>query len=312
VPNGEEFIAIVGSTVVAEQIRRDWSDKNLTDAFATCTESIQVDGPTVLIGRYGIRTWGHWLGELLPKIVVVESRWPGRFRFMIPDRFTTDPVHITALESLAYYGISPDRLVLAPPKTMYACPELYVVTSTWSAERVFHPEVAALMRERGPRDREPAHGWLNAALLRRSTRTRNIQNIAAIEKILVAHGFAIIDIEKLNFRQQVDLFKNANAIVCVLGSGLTGLMYAPSGVKTLTLAPGEWGDLFFYSMFQERDAVFADVRGRTTALDRDSASTSGFTVPTEALLAGLAAIGLENGAPDEVRQTHWNLGSVPA
>jgi tetratricopeptide (TPR) repeat protein len=291
VPNGEEFIPIAGATVVAEQIRRDWPDARLADALATCTEQGRIDEPAVVIGRYGVRTWGHWLGELLPKIVAVESRWPGRFRFILPDRFITDPVHVTAMESLAYYGIGEDRLILVPPKMMYSCPNLYVVTSAWSAERMLHPAVAKLMRTLGPREPEPAPGWLKAALLRRSTRTRNIQNISEVEDILVAHDFSMVDIEKLNFRQQVDLFKNASAIVCVLGSGLTGLMYAPCGVKVLTLAPGEWGDLFFYSMMQERDAVFADIRGRSSASDRDGVGTSGFSVPAEALLAGLRAIG---------------------
>jgi tetratricopeptide (TPR) repeat protein/capsular polysaccharide biosynthesis protein len=313
VPNGEEFVAITGATVVAEQLRRDWTDKNLDDALATCTEQGMIDEPAVLIGRYGIRTWGHWLGELLPKVVAVESRWPGRFRFILPDRFASDPVHVTAMESLVYYGIEKERLILVPPRMMYSCSNLYVVTSAWSAERMLHPEVAALMRERGPRDREPAPGWLKAALLRRSTRTRNIQNISEVEDILVAQGFAMVDVEKLNFRQQVDVFKNASAVVCVLGSGLSGLMYAPRGVKVLTLAPGEWGDLFFYSMIQERDAVFADVRGRTAATHRDGVGTSGFSVPTEALLAGLDAIGIGNATTEnEVAHAPKNFGSVPA
>jgi tetratricopeptide (TPR) repeat protein len=313
VPNGEEFIAIAGTQILVEQVRRDWPDENLTDALAACTEHATITEPAVLIGRYGIRTWGHWLGELLPKIVAVESKWPGRFRYILPDRFGYDPVHVTAMESLAYYGLGKDRLILVAPRTTYTCSNLYAVTSAWSAERALHPEIAALMRELGSREREPATGWLNAALLRRSTRTRNIQNISAVEDILVADGFAIVDIEKLNFRQQVDLFKNANAIACVLGSGLTGLMYAPRGVKVLTMAPGEWGDLFFYSMMQERDAVFVDVRGRTVATDRDGVGTSGFTVPTEALRAGLRAIGLENEAvAAEVPLARETFGSAAA
>jgi len=67
-------------------------------------------------------------------------------------------------------------------------------------------------------------------------------------------------------------------------------MYAPRGVRVLTLAPAEWGDLFFYSMMQERNAVFADIRGHTAATNSAGVGTSAFTVPIEALKAGLAAI----------------------
>nr|WP_294555572.1 WcbI family polysaccharide biosynthesis putative acetyltransferase [uncultured Rhodopila sp.] len=292
VPNGDDFLPVTGQRVVAEQVRENWSYEDLTAAIESCTEQRAITQPCVLIGRYGIRTWGHWLGELLPKVVAVEARWPGRFCYGLPDRFAYDPAHDTAMQSLAYYGVSEDRLILLAPRTRYACSELHVVTSTWSKERVFHPAIAALMRERGPRDEEPAPGWLKAGLLRRATKTRNIVNLDEVEEILVHHGFTVVDIERLNFRQQVDLYKNADAIACVLGSGLTGLMYAPRGVKVLTMAPGEWGDLFFYSMMQERSAVFTDVRGWTVSADSAGAATSAFTVPAEPLLAGLAAIGI--------------------
>jgi tetratricopeptide (TPR) repeat protein len=291
VPNGDEFLPVTGQRVVAEQVRENWSYEDMTAAIGSCTEQQAIAQPCVLIGRYGVRTWGHWLGELLPKVVAAEARWPGRFCYGLPDRFAYDPAHHTAMQSLAYYGVSEDRLILLAPRTKYECSELHVVTSTWSKERVFHPAIAALMRERGPRDKEPSPGWLKAGLLRRATKTRNIANLAEVEEILIQHGFTIVDIERLTFPQQVDLYKNADAIACVLGSGLTGLMYAPRGVKVLTMAPGEWGDSFFYSMMQERDAVFTDVRGWTISTESAGAATSAFAVPKRAVEAGLAAIG---------------------
>lgn len=293
VPSGDEFLPVTGRQVIADQVRENWPYEELTAAIGSCTEQQAITQPCVLIARYGIRTWGHWLGELLPKAVAVEARWPGRFSYVLPDRFAYDPVHDTAMQSLAYYGIHPDRLILVAPKTRYACSELHLVTSTWSKERVFHPAIAALMREHGPRDVEPSPGWLKVALLRRATKTRTIANLGEVQDILVRRGFTLVDIERLTFRQQVDLYRNADAVACVLGSGLTGLMYAPHGVKVLTLAPGEWGDLFFYSMMQERDAVFTDVRGWTVATDSRGAAISAFSVPVEALLTGLTAIGLD-------------------
>jgi len=149
VPNGEEFIAIAGSVVVAEQIRRDWSEAALNDAVASCTRHGSINEPAVLIGRYGIRTWGHWLGELLPKVVAVESKWPGRFRYVLPDRFEYDPVHTTAVQSLQYYGIGKDRLLLVPPGTIFKCSDLHVVTSAWSADRMVHPRITELLRVQG-------------------------------------------------------------------------------------------------------------------------------------------------------------------
>ena len=68
---------------------------------------------------------------------------------------------------------------------------------------------------------------------------------------------------------------------------------APRGVKVLTMAPAEWGDLFFFALMQERDAAYADIRGRSTAQDAAGVGTASFTVPLDALRRGLAAIGLK-------------------
>ena len=36
----------------------------------------------------------------------------------------------------------------------------------------------------------------------------------------------------------------------------------------MTLAPSNWGALFFFPLMQEREASLADIRGITTAIDR--------------------------------------------
>ena len=45
----------------------------------------EIGGEVLIVARYGFWTWGHWLGELLPKMVMVEAAFPGRFRFIVPD-----------------------------------------------------------------------------------------------------------------------------------------------------------------------------------------------------------------------------------
>lgn len=293
----DEFIPTVGHAVVEEQVNWGWKSDDVDAALAECTDAATLDDEVMLLARFGIRTWGHWLGEMLPKAVALEARWPGRFKYILPDRFVTDPIHMTGMQSLVRYGIGMDRFALLAPNTNYACRSLHVVSSAWSAERMIHVDIPPLMRERAMGEREPSPGWLKVALLRRSARTRNIANLPEVERILIDHGFAVVDIESMTFRQQVDLFANAQAVACILGSGLTGLMYAPRGIKVLTMAPAQWGDLFFFALMQERDAEYADIRGPSSAQESGNSATASFTVPLDALRRGLAALGLPEQIP---------------
>jgi tetratricopeptide (TPR) repeat protein/capsular polysaccharide biosynthesis protein len=278
VPNGEDFIPFCGSKVVGDQVRPNWGDQELHDARLRCTREAEIVGPTALIGRFGIRTWGHWLGELLPKLVAVEAMMPNRFRYILPHRMVTDPIHRTGLEALQYYGIGVDRLALVSAETIYHAADLHVVTPTWSLDHMIHPMVAELMRTHGQSRRELSGGPERVALLRRGARTRKLVNLEAIQGFLERHGWAVLDLETMNFADQANLFRNAKWIVSVLGSGLTGLIYAPGNVKILSLAPSHWGDLFFFALMQERSAKLADVRGTSEASTPGTIATANFSV----------------------------------
>ena len=63
----------------------------------------------------------------------------------------------------------------------------------------------------------------------------------------------MVEIGGLSFAEQVATFAAAQTIVGVLGSGLSGMLYSPAGVRVLTLAPSRWSDLFFFALMQNRD-----------------------------------------------------------
>ncbi len=79
-------------------------------------------------------------------------------------------------------------------------------------------------------------------------------------------------------------------MVSVLGSGLTGLLYAPEGVEIITLAPSKWGDQFFFALMQDRRASLVDLRGPSVSADPDAARTANFQISLTDLVDGLAAL----------------------
>jgi capsular polysaccharide biosynthesis protein len=102
----------------------------------------------------------------------------------------------------------------------------------------------------------------------------------------------MVEIGSLPFADQVATFAAAETVVSVLGSGLSGLLYAPSGVNVLTLAPSRWLDLFFFALMQNRDAHLADIRGPQDPADPRDAAVARFVVERQEIRLGLRALGL--------------------
>ena len=102
---------------IAEQLPPSLAGKpDAVDAILAAERPVQqVDGEMMLAARFGIATWGHWMGELLPKVVVVEDRFPGRFTYVLPRHVVhwqrTHPTYQRIHESLLAYGITDDRIL---------------------------------------------------------------------------------------------------------------------------------------------------------------------------------------------------------
>jgi hypothetical protein len=292
VRNDEDFIAYLGDSVVTEQVRPYWATEDIVSAVGSTIGSEEVAHEALLLARFGFRTWGHWLAELLPKAVCTEHLYPGRFRYVVPTTVATDPTLNTIAQSLDAYGIGRERLLFVRGGRSYRFAHLFAVSPVWFPHCAMHPRVVELMRvilhNRRPCFSRPK----NIALLRRESATRNLLNIDQISAYLESSGWLITDIGAIDFLEQVKIFANSENVVSVLGSGLTGLIYAPEGVRVVTLAPSNWGDLFFFSLMQERRTRLADIRGVSQGEDPAQAALLAFLIKIEDLETGLRALGL--------------------
>jgi hypothetical protein len=288
----QDFILYLGDRVLAEQIRPYWTDDDVAAVVAGATGLAEVPEEVLLIARYGVRTWGHWLGELLPKVVCVERAYPGRFRYVVPESIVADLNLGTVRQSLEAYGVGQERLLLVRGGRGYRFANLFAVSPVWFPLCPFHPHVVSLMRAIIPPSDQIVGLPKSVALLRRESATRKLANIGEVSAYLQSRRWLIVDVARLDFLYQVKIFARAEHIVSVLGSGLTGLIYSPEGVRVVTLAPSNWGDLFFFSLMQERLARLADIRGLSLAAEASDAALLPFVVAVEDLENGLRALDL--------------------
>ena len=283
------FAARLGPYLIAEQLNRDdpASLDRATALFTTGDDPIDVGPETVLIARYGEGTWGHWLVELLPKLAVCEAVWPGRFHYAVPDWVLYGGLFSNRIsESMAAYGVGADRLVRIRADQVMRFSRLFAVTPVYSS-MIPHPDVMEVM---GQSSTTPSSHSARIALLRHDNR-RRIHNLDEVLAILHAQDFSIVNIADQDFERQRVLFAQARTVFSVLGSGLSGLIFSPPGVRVAAVAPDEFGDRFFYGIAQTRQAAaWAEARGPAIAVDGQHYRDSSFAVPLAALQSALAAL----------------------
>jgi hypothetical protein len=275
---GEFYWLWLDDVLVADQINPLVGDRARTfeDLLAPSYPTETIEEPCLLVARYGDLTWGHWVGEILPRAVMAERAHPGRFRFVLSERITTTPEtrgYATAiLESLAAFGIGKDRILQLRADRQYQFTSLHAVSGIWSMGRM-NRGVMDAMRSIVRSQVEPA-GQRRVAVLRRGNSTRGFSNTADVEALLARQKFHAPAIDALGFVDQVALFLDADMIFGAQGSGLINLIFAPQGIKVISVAPSAWHDTFFHPLIQARDGWHADLRGPTlwtgVGLQRDA------------------------------------------
>jgi len=119
-----------------------------------------------------------------------------------------------------------------------------------------------------------------------------VVNAAPVSRELVRRGFLRVEFETLSVAQQVSVLGSSTSMFCVLGSGVTGVIFSPDHVNVIAPAPENWRSTFFYPLIQARAGKFADLRGPVHERDPVLMRDSSFPIRLDDLSEALAAMGL--------------------
>ena len=264
-----------------------------------------ITGPCLLASRFGETTWGHWLIEILPKIVIAETVFPNRFKYIVPGtilRASAGRSYASAvIESLAAYGISLDRIVEVSFPQLVEFTDLYDVCGVFADG--IHPFVVKLMQDRVQAP-EFSDNKRSFASLRKPTDKRAVANRGELASVVASLGFHVdIDLTQLTFVQQVDLFRRADCITAEIGSNLAGIIYSQNCIDILTIAPNGWRDGYFVNILQRLNARQADVRGATTFSEARNLSQSTHVVNPADVIDAFRALNDCSAEYDRVGRT---------
>ena len=190
--------------------------------------------------------YAHWLTEVLPRIAV----------FCSIDQYANIPIivddglHHNIMESLCLITRPEREIITLPVGRAIQADSLYITSVvgyvpfvrrtnklSGHSQGVFSPSAFEILRNHLNPLGQKATGedWPEKIFLRRNSGTRKISNAAEIEKLLIAHGYVIVEPEKLTFLQQIKLCRNAKKIVSLTGAALANAIVCKPGTQVTVL-----------------------------------------------------------------------------
>ncbi|MGE0735340.1 MAG: DUF563 domain-containing protein [Alphaproteobacteria bacterium] len=276
-------------------LERD-ADNAVWTGAAIETDEI-VFGPATTLRNLGEFVWGHWLFELLPRVDILRAHPQfARTKFVVRrSRFPT------TREALLACGVAPENVIeLDHDRPVgfenYLCVSPVLRNQAWIA-----PQNVAFIREAGLRFRAAsvdgsAAGNPRSIRRRRLFVTRNdakyrrLLNQDAVAELLRSAGFEAVTIGDMGFARQVELFEQAEAVIAVLGSGASNIVFSPPGTPIMLLAPNRDYPFFFMDVASIAGHLLAVVFGES--VQRQHSPFDDFRVEPDDVRAGLAALRL--------------------
>jgi hypothetical protein len=173
--------------------------------------------------------WGkeyyHWFYDVLPRLEASIAHLPFDIQYLINEH-----PQDYQLESLKAYGIGGDQLISQPDIVSNHVQSLWFATSAGQTG-FSNPELLRKVSQRFAAHCSHRNLPKKYYLSRSKAKTRRVVNEYELLPVLRTHGIEWMCAEDLDFREQVQCFSNAEAILGPHGAGLANLLFMPAGGK---------------------------------------------------------------------------------
>ena len=249
-------------------------------AIVDAAAPAEIDAAVSLVGVHS-HTFGHWIGEFLPKFWACQQR-PGFADLPILIDEGMPPQHVEALRF--FVGPSQPFIVLAPGaavkvRRLWTCSTLYYVPvgpraiPPWRALNC--PDGAALahliagLRPRLEAADEPG-GPKRLYLARKDSQHRRLVNRAEVERWAASEGFEIVDFGDLPFLKQLELIRGAEVIMGPDGSAMAMALFSRLGARLGAFSHPYIDQLVTYvHLYRDLGGHYAVMTGELTGENRD-------------------------------------------
>ena len=203
----------------------------------------------------------HWLTAHLPKLVLLRDM--GMLSQTVLPAERTPAIDA----SLAMLGVAPDDFPTFRTGEVLEVGELDLLVT----DR-FRPELLRPVRD-ALAPPPPLRPQRRIFISRAHARGRHLLAEAELWPKLEAAGFERVHLEKLDFREQVDLMRETAVLVGPHGAGLTNMIFCPDGADIVEIADPDYPNPNFYALASAMGHRYwllpGHGKGKGHALERD-------------------------------------------
>lgn len=193
------------------------------------TEVIVSDRPGIIFVGPGIRVFGHWLVDFIPRLRIAQNVLGNEFDdFVIPLPLGTPAWALNMMRELC--GVTDQNLVWFDPIAQTLEFRSVISPTYGHSSYHFHPAVADFWPQSkangsGRRlciSRVNYEGHTDGVL-------KSFANRALFEEMAVSHGYELVYPERLSLQEQISLFDGASHVMGEYGSALHNTLFTPPG-----------------------------------------------------------------------------------
>jgi hypothetical protein len=174
----------------------------------------------------------HWLLDALPRLALI-SELPDDVKIIVPA-----DLHKNQKESLALLGLW-DRC--RSTRKTHLQIERYFFSSPTTMLQGYNPYGIDFLRREFLPKRDRSFAGPKRFFVRRVALSREPLNAAKLEKFFEDRGWTPIDVVKLTFAQQIQLFHEAESIAGMFGSAFTNSVFCRPGCDVIPIMPTQFG-----------------------------------------------------------------------
>ncbi len=201
-------------------------------------QRLSIAGQAVLLAGPGYHVYGHWLSDILSKILLLHASGLDILNVKI---LFPDDVPSFGFAWLELLGIPPENLIRYNPIDQVPWVEELLIPTTFHNGVRMAPDMKAastlllqlIERRHGAAPAEKSHRIFVSRGL--APRNRMFRDRERVEHHAIAAGLAVVHPQNLTLLEQVRLFQNASMVIGEYGSALHGTLFSPPGTVVCAL-----------------------------------------------------------------------------
>jgi hypothetical protein len=208
-----------------------WNQLNFFPRIHTYSETI-----ASITSRYQ-SNYFHWIFDILPRINLIETQNISIDRIYVQCSFEFQKRTLNLLGYNENSIINSDniKIIRANNLVVSSMPGIPGTVPTWACQFLREKYIPQISKSKSEN--------INACKIyisRKKAFYRRVINEDKVEFILKDYGFISVDLNELDFLEQVKLFQHAKYIVAPHGAGLSNIVFCNHNVKVLELFSPEY------------------------------------------------------------------------